>query len=85
MKHVKSGIPQGVIEEPTREQNAKDLSHGYRVVDCHLKGKLVGRRVYNREGILVLETPMKDGLKHGREVTWSDDGRLLSMGALKVC
>jgi hypothetical protein len=77
MKLVKSGIPQGVIEKPVREHKQEDMTHYHRVVDCFLDGNLVGQRVYNQEGIMVLETPMKDGLKHGRELTWSDDGKLL--------
>jgi antitoxin component YwqK of YwqJK toxin-antitoxin module len=79
MKHVKSEIPQDVIEKTTREPNGKDMLHGYRVVDCFFKGNLVGRRVYNRAGFMVAETPMKDGFKHGREITWKEDGTLLSI------
>ena len=77
MKHVKSGIPQSVIEMPVREYKQEGVSHYDRVADCILDGTHVGQRVYNQAGILVLETPMKDGLKHGRECTWSDDGELL--------
>lgn len=77
MKHVKSGIPQGVIEETVREYKQEGTLHYYRVTDCLFKGNLVGQRVYNQEGIMVIESPMKDGLRHGREITWSDDGKLL--------
>ena len=77
MKHVKSEIPQDVIEKPVPGYNEAGMLPDRRVVHCFLKGKLVGQRVYNREGILILETPMRDGLKHGREMTWSDDGELL--------
>src|SRR5512134_34396 len=79
MKHVKSGIPQGAIEKIAREHQEKDLLHSYRVVDCFFKGNLVGQRVYNHAGFMVVETPMKDGLKHGREITWNEDGTLLSI------
>jgi hypothetical protein len=78
VKHVKSGMPQGVIEKPVRE-GKEDPALGDRVVDCFVTGNFVGRRVYNHEGIMVLETPMKDGLKHGREITWDDEGNLLSI------
>jgi antitoxin component YwqK of YwqJK toxin-antitoxin module len=78
MKHMKSEIPLCVIEKPIREYQEEPLK-GYRTVDCLFKGNLVGRRVYNHEGIMVLETPMKDGLKHGREITWDDNGKLLSI------
>jgi antitoxin component YwqK of YwqJK toxin-antitoxin module len=77
MKHVKSGIPQGVIEKLIREHKEEGMHHDHRIVDCFFKSNLVGQRVYNHEGIMVLETPMKDGLKHGQEITWSDDGKLL--------
>ena len=79
MKHVKSGIPQGAIEKNVREHQEKDMLHGYRVVDCFFEGNHVGQRVYNHAGVLVVETPMKDGLKHGREITWNEDGTLLSI------
>ena len=75
MKHVKSDIPQGAIETSASEEN--DVLNDHRVVDCLFKGQLVGRRVYNREGVLILEAPMREGLKHGREITWDDDGTLL--------
>lgn len=78
MKHVKSGMPQGEIERLVPEHK-EDLLQGYRIVDCFFTGNLVGRRVYNQEGIMVVETPMKDGLKHGQEITWDDDGKLLSI------
>jgi antitoxin component YwqK of YwqJK toxin-antitoxin module len=78
MKSLKSTIPHGVIEKPART-NKEDRSHGYRTVDCLASGNFVGRRIYNRKGVLVLETPMKDTLKHGHEIMWDDDGNLLSI------
>jgi len=77
MKLVKSDIPQDVTEKPVREYKQEGTLYYYRVTECFLDGNLVGQRVYNLEGIMVLETPMKEGLKHGREFTWSDDGKLL--------
>ncbi len=78
MKSIKPGMPHGVIEKPVRRNN-EDLAQGYRVVDCFVAGKFVGRRIYNQEAILILETPMKEGLKHGRELTWDDNGNLISI------
>jgi antitoxin component YwqK of YwqJK toxin-antitoxin module len=69
-------MPHGVIEKSVRRNN-EGLVQGYRTVDCFVAGNFVGRRVYNQEGILVLETPMKNGLRHGREQTWDDEGHLL--------
>jgi hypothetical protein len=77
MKPIKSGIPQHVIETPVPAHKETGTSPDDRIVDCFFHGSLVGRRVYNRKGSLVLETPMKDGLKHGPEFTWDDDGNLL--------
>jgi antitoxin component YwqK of YwqJK toxin-antitoxin module len=79
MKYVKSDIPQGAIEKNVREHKEKEGLHDYRLVDCFFKGKLVGQRIYNHTGFMLVETPMKDGLKHGREITWDEDGTLLSI------
>jgi hypothetical protein len=76
MKSVQSGMPRDVTEKPVRRDEA-DPDQGDQIVNCFVAGKFVGRRVYNHEAILVLETPMKDGLKHGREITWDDNGKLL--------
>lgn len=39
----------------------------------------MGFRYYDDHGRLQLETPMKDGKRHGREYTWDDDESLLSV------
>ena len=75
---MKSDIPQGVIERPVREDKEAPFPD-CRMADCFFLDNLVGRRVYNQKDILILETPMKDGLKHGRAITWDDNGRLLSI------
>lgn len=74
MKSVKSGLPRDVIEKPVGEEGKP---HADRIVECFVGGNLVGRRIYNYAGILIMETPMKAGLKQGREITWRDDGSLL--------
>jgi hypothetical protein len=79
IKNVKSSIPRNIVEKPVRDFK-QDGAHYYdRVMDCFFDGILVGQRVYNREGMMVLETPIQDGLRHGWEFTWDDDGRLLLM------
>jgi hypothetical protein len=78
MKSMKSAMPHEVIEIPVRRNKAA-TTHGHRVVNCYIGGNFVGRRIYNQEGILVLETPMKDGLRHGHEITWDDEGNVLSI------
>lgn len=77
MKRVKPAIPPNVVEKTIREYKHQDDPHGHRVTDCFLNGIRVGQRVYNRQGTMILETPIKAGLKHGWEFTWDDDGRLL--------
>lgn len=77
MKNVKSSIPQNIVEKPVRDFRREGALHDFRVTDCLLNGILVGQRVYNREGTRVVETPIKDGLKHGWEFTWDDNGQLL--------
>jgi hypothetical protein len=74
---MKSGIPQDITEKTVRGYKRKDTIHDHRVTACFRHGTLVGQRIYNQEGIMVVETPMKDGLKHGPEYSWDDDGKLL--------
>jgi hypothetical protein len=71
MKTPRSDIPRGVVEQLVTE----DPQH--RIVNCLLDGRIVGRRTYCGVGRLVVETPLKDGHKHGREYSWNDDGTLL--------
>jgi hypothetical protein len=46
---------------------------------CVVDGRIVGRRVYNKKGGIVRETALKNGMRHGNEIEWDDDGRLLSV------
>ncbi|MBE9553799.1 MAG: hypothetical protein IMF05_10090 [Proteobacteria bacterium] len=41
---------------------------------CKLDGEIVGYRQYNQDGSLAMETPMREGRKHGTEYTWEDNG-----------
>lgn len=74
---MKSSIPQNSTEKPIRKHEQEGAPGDDQVTDRFLNGICVGRRVYNGEGRMVLETPIKDGLKHGREFTWDDLGHLL--------
>ena len=49
------------------------------LTECVLDGEVVGRRVYNEKGNIFRETPLKDGKRHGREIEWDDDGKLVSI------
>jgi len=75
MKPVKSDIPPNVIETSI----GGDKFTNHQVVNCFMGTNLVGQRVYNSHGVLVIETPIKDGLKHGREITWDDSRKLISI------
>ena len=80
MKRYKSDIPADVeerlVKNYRRKRTANTYLVQYRVTECVHKGIVVGLRSYTRDGALVRETPLKDGLKHGREFTWTEDGHL---------
>ncbi|MCA8986626.1 MAG: hypothetical protein KDA78_03240 [Planctomycetaceae bacterium] len=48
------------------------------LVNCFVNRKLVGTRVYDEDGYLCLESPLKDGQLHGIKYTWYFDGILTS-------
>lgn len=81
MKRLDSDLPPGVIEQLVSEYRQEEREHAmlahYRTVNCLLHGQVVGQRSYTPDGTLIMETPLKDGRKHGREFTWSEDGTLL--------
>ena len=77
MRTMKSSIPQNIVEKPVRKYKQAGALYYDRVTDYLLNGMLVGQRVYNQAGVMVLETPIKAGLKDGWEFTWDDVGRLL--------
>ena len=79
MRRLKSDIPPNVVEQVTREFRREGGAISERVTSCLLNGEVVGQRVYNEEGQLVIESPLRDGSKHGCEYHWDDDGRLLSI------
>ena len=77
MMNVKSSIPPNIVETSVREYKQEGARGYHQVTSCLLNGILVGQRTYNQQGTMILETPMKDGFKHGWEFTWDDDGKLL--------
>ena len=76
MRRFKSDIPSNVVEQTIREFRCDGGAIYYRVAECMLNGEVVGQRLYGEEGQLVIETPMRNGVKHGREYDWNDDGTL---------
>ena len=79
MKRPKSDIPEGVSEREIREYNEQPGLIWFRVMECILNGQVVGRRAYDNDGILRVETPLKEGNKHGREYVWDEQGVLESV------
>lgn len=79
MKRQTSDIPQGVTEVQIREYSAAGQVVFFRVMECVLDGRVVGQRAYDWDGKLRIETPIRDGKKHGREYIWSETGALESV------
>jgi hypothetical protein len=79
MRKHKSDIPAGAREVEIRGLSQTENFMYYRVMECTLDGKLVGQRSYDDEGNLMIETPIKDGKKHGREYIWNETGALESV------
>jgi hypothetical protein len=71
---ITSSIPAAAHERPLHQWSAGSVQ--YRTVECWHNDQLVGRRVYTRAGQLVIETPLLEGQKHGREYTWDEAGWL---------
>lgn len=76
MRRFKSDIPPNVVELVTRGFRREAGAIYYRTTNCVLDGEVVGQRAYGEEGQLVIETPLRNGRKHGREFDWDDDGTL---------
>jgi len=76
MRRFKSDIPSNVVEQTIREFRRDGGAIYHRIADCILNGEVVGQRAYSEEGQLVTETPLRNGIKHGREYQWEDDGTL---------
>src|SRR5690242_6614251 len=77
MKRLKSDIPLDAIEHLVSEYKQEGAGIYHQINACMLNGRLVGQRAYNQDGMLITETPLKNGQRHGREYTWNDDGTLL--------
>lgn len=79
MKRPKSDIPQGAEERLISEYRQEGSLIYPQMREYILDSKVVGRRAYDSNGNLLIETPLKDGLKHGREYTWNENGTLESV------
>lgn len=79
MKRPKSDIPQNAVEVLLSEYHEEGPLIYFRVVDCVLNHQVVGRRAYDQDGTLRIETPLKNGKKHGREYVWDETDALESV------
>jgi antitoxin component YwqK of YwqJK toxin-antitoxin module len=81
MRRAKSDIPAGVTERIIREFSEESFAMSgiihLEVRECIKEGKVVGERLYDGQGRLQIERPLKDGKKHGREIYFNDDGTIL--------
>jgi antitoxin component YwqK of YwqJK toxin-antitoxin module len=75
----KSDIPENVTEVTIQEYRQDGIHICYKVVECIFNDQVVGRRSYNLDGRLRMETPLKNDKKHGREYVWYEDGALESV------
>ncbi len=76
MRTRKSDIPQNAKELETRAYSQGKGFVYFRVMECILDGQVVGQRCYDGDGNLRIETPIRDGKRHGREYIWNESGAL---------
>ena len=79
MRRPKSDIPQDASERQIEAYREQGRLVYFRVAECILNGQVVGRRAYDGEGILRVETSLNNGKKHGREYIWDERGVLESV------
>ena len=79
MKRPKSDISPDAIERVIEEYREQGQLIYFRLTECILNGQVVGRRAYDSEGALRVETPLKNGNKHGHEYIWNEQGMLESV------
>src|SRR6266545_7418760 len=75
----KSDIPQAATEVEISEYRQEGQHIYFRTTECFVNGRVVGQRAYDSDGTMRMETPLKNGKKHGREYIWYEDGALESI------
>ena len=76
MSRYKSDIPDNAIERSVSPFREKDGSTRYEKREYTVDGQIVGYRYYDADGDLMIETPVRDGQKHGMEYSWYEPGCL---------
>lgn len=79
MRRPKSDIPRGAVERLVSEYREEGPFIYLQINECIFEGEVVGRRAYNGNGKLMIETPLRNGEKHGHEYTWNEEGALESV------
>jgi antitoxin component YwqK of YwqJK toxin-antitoxin module len=72
-KRYNSDIPDDVVENSVSPYRAKGGRISLEERVCTLDGETVGRRHYDKNGTLAIETPVRDGITHGMKYFWDDD------------
>lgn len=73
-ERYRSDIPDNAVESCVSPYRAKGGVTNLERRACSVDEEIVGYRYYDKDGTLAIETPVKDGRKHGMEYTWEDDG-----------
>ncbi len=77
----KSDIPADAIETSISEYKQEGGAIWPEKRKCTVDGVVVGYRYYEHDGSICIETPIKNGKKHGIEYSWEcrEDGPVLSL------
>lgn len=70
MRRPKSDIPANAVER------CAGSTDGGEIRQYLVRGKVVGQRWFDEHGHLLVETPLRNDNKHGREISWNEDGSL---------
>ena len=72
----KSDIPGNADESIVSPYRVEDGHIYYEEREYILDGVKVGSRFFDKDGSLIVETPIKNGMKHRMEYSWDDDSSL---------
>lgn len=76
MSRYRSDIPEEAVERLVSPYHEKDGRTRYEEREYTVDGEIVGHRFYDEDGALMIETPVRDGQKHGTEYSWYEPGCL---------
>ncbi len=76
MNNYKSDIPDTATEKSVSPYKSEGNAGSYEKRECTVGGETVGYRYYDENGALMIETPVRDGMKHGIEYSWYEPGCL---------